>query len=200
MGKISLPTGAICACDPLVCLDVTEPFEKSVAPGTYPVRLSIAHIRTDQRVAFAMVQFSEEIAERWQLALFPGQDESKLKEGEIYGYTVDSGTGCFMDKMNVEILSAELDRDSEFYDKLIEGMEKTYVDTWSYINLELSKDCNLIAFSTGFGDGIYGSYFGFGKANKPVCLVTDFVLADPHDERMEENHKETRLWWQFWKR
>ena len=33
---------------------------------------------------------------------------------------------------------------------------------------------NLIAFSSGWGDGSYASFFGYDAHDNLVCLVTDF--------------------------
>lgn len=39
---------------------------------------------------------------------------------------------------------------------------------------------NMIAFQTGFGDGFYGSYWGYDAAGEIVALVADFaVLPEP---------------------
>lgn len=188
--------------DPLTLLGGQEPFAMSVAPGEYGVYLSIAQINIDQRVAFAMIQFSNEVARRWKMALASGQDECELNEGEIYGYGVDSGTGCFMDKTAVEILRREYDRDARYYERIVKEMERTYVDTWSYANMALSDECNLVAFTSGLGDGVYASYFGFGSTTDPVCLVTDFGIADPSDEGETELAQEKRpgKWWQIWRK
>ena len=179
VGTISLPTGSIHALDPLVFLDTRETFEITVAPGTYPVRLSIAQLPDDQRVAFAMILFSEHEASDWQMALLPGQDESVLGEDEVFGYPVDSGTGCFMDEAGADLLRYEFERDDTYFERLTDEMDKTYVPTWSYLNKRLPDNCNLVAFSSGLGDGLYASYFGFAETSAPVCLVTDFGLADP---------------------
>lgn len=202
VGELNLPTGQICACDPLVCSEYVDAFVKKVSPGKYCVRLSLAHIETDQRVAFAMLQFSEEPASNWELALIPGQEEKQFKEGEIYGYPVDSGTGCFMDKATAEVLSSKFDRDDKYYEKIIAEMDKTYVTTWSCANLVVSGNLNLICYSTGFGDGVYATYFGFGTGDEPVCLVTDFEIAHPPDKNTHDKEvmKPTRKWWQLWKR
>src|SRR5947207_41543 len=71
VGTLVMPTGRVVACDPLVFLEY-EPFTVSVAPGQYPIILSVAQIKTDQRVAYAMLRFAERAAARWELALVPG--------------------------------------------------------------------------------------------------------------------------------
>src|SRR5262245_22234861 len=57
VGKPFLPSGRIVACDPFLVYDA-DPFEVTVKPGRYPVRLSIAHLGTDQRIAAATIAFA----------------------------------------------------------------------------------------------------------------------------------------------
>lgn len=40
------------------------------------------------------------------------------------------------------------------------------------------KDINIVAFSTGFGDGRYSTYVGYDKNGEPCRLLTDFRLVD----------------------
>ena len=48
---------------------------------------------------------------------------------------------------------------------------------------EIGK-ANTIAFSTGWGDGAYGSWWGLRADGKPCCLVSDFhVLMEAKEVR-----------------
>ena len=102
-----------------------------------------------------------------------------MEEGEVFGYGVDSGTGCFMDEETARLVVEELDAE-EFSDALIGEMDKTYENTWSWANLELEtgKGATIVAFSTGIGDGMYASYFGLDESGEVVSLVTDFSLFE----------------------
>src|SRR5687767_12820212 len=88
---LSLPTGNLVATDAFV---FTEPqsFEMPLPSGIFPVVLSVAHFSDDQRVAFASIRFRESAPVAWDMLTLDGQDSSKLKEGHIFGYGVDSGT------------------------------------------------------------------------------------------------------------
>lgn len=68
--------------------------------------------------------------------------------------------------------------DESYSEALIAEMEKTYVHTWSWANLEMDTEtnANVIMFSSGLGDGCYASYFGFDEEHNPMMLVTDFVI------------------------
>ncbi|HIK11257.1 MAG TPA: DUF4241 domain-containing protein [Oscillatoriaceae cyanobacterium M33_DOE_052] len=47
---------------------------------------------------------------------------------------------------------------------------------WSDLDISNPTKANLIAFSSGLGDGGYPSFWGYGASNQPVCLVTDFGI------------------------
>lgn len=199
VADLVLPTGHIVACDPLVFPE-TEPFTFTVTPGNYPVVLAIAQFGDgDQRVAFAKVQFSEKEATAWQMATVPGQDTATLGPGDIFGYAVDAGTGCFMDEAASRLLMERMKADEEYYQTLIDTMEKTYVTTWSWASVLLSERRaeNCVVFSSGWGDGFYPSYFGFSAEGDVVCLVTDFDVLWREDQPVADSIK-PKPWWKFW--
>ena len=89
-----------------------------------------------------------------------------------------------------------MNQDENYFRQLIDQMDRTYVPTWSWANVEVGDRRNVVMFSTGLGDGIYSSYFGYDERGNPVCLVTDFwVFFVPPDEEQPDGKK----WWQFWK-
>jgi hypothetical protein len=153
-----------------------------VPPGRYPVILSIATFREngDQRVACAKVRLSEQKSVRWAMATRPGQDLSTLENGHFFGYGVDAGTGCFMDVVAAQAFSNRKQEDANYGEVIVDELLKTFVNTWSWIDLPLdpATGANLIAFSSGFGDGRYASYFGYDRDGQPACLVTDFAIFD----------------------
>lgn len=176
-GRLTLASGRVVACDPLSEPDA-GPFARGVPAGTFPVTLSVAHFEDgDRRVAGALVRFSGGAPASWELALRPDENPSDLDEGEIFGYPVDSGTGCFTDEGTARLVLSHPDPD-EFADTLIDEMERNYEDTWTWADIEVTAGHNLVAFSTGVGDGTYASYFGLDAAGEVVCLVTDFSLFE----------------------
>lgn len=179
LGDIGIPTGKIVACDPLVCPE-TLPFDKQVKAGRYPVTLYIHCIDDDKRVGFAKLSFSDKLPSRFELAVNEEQDLDTLKEGYIFGYGVDSGTGCFMDEAAAKKV-AELMDSAEDYNipELEDELEKTYVDTYCTANFRIpDTDLDLAAFSSGYGDGAYPTYWGFDEENNICCLITDFETVD----------------------
>ncbi|MCL2236123.1 MAG: DUF4241 domain-containing protein [Defluviitaleaceae bacterium] len=185
LGEIYLPTGQIVANDPLVLFE-TEPFTVTVEPGHYPVSISVAHFPDngygeDRRVAIAMLKISNNKPIRWEMAMV--SDEQRLenmKMDEFLGYGVDSGTGGFMDKAIADKLDELAKKDNYVLDKFEDELNGTYVHTYSYMLVDALGEGHksVAAFSSGFGDGCYPSYFGFDENDKPCALVTDFCIID----------------------
>jgi hypothetical protein len=176
LGDLVLTSGKLVACDAFI-FDYINPFTISLPPGHYPVILTIAHIPNnhDQRVAYATLRLREETPVHWQMAVSADQDLNSLEVGEIFGYGVDTGTGCFMD-YDVNQMLNNLTEIEPFINQLQADLQKTYIDTWDWANICLDKStqANIIAFSSGWGDGLYATYFGYDADNNLVCVVTDF--------------------------
>jgi hypothetical protein len=181
IGELVLLSGKLVAGDPLTLLGC-QPFTVNITPGRYPVTLSIAQFQknNDRRVAYAMVSIYETNVVKWQMATLPNEKLSSLKKGEIFGYGVDSGTGSFMDEVVVEILddSIYIDQEKSLLEQLEEALEKNSSPTWTWANflVDESTQANVIAFSSGWGDGIYATYFGYDVNNRLVKIITDFDL------------------------
>ncbi|MEG4986373.1 DUF4241 domain-containing protein [Microcoleus sp. BR0-C5] len=200
-GDLVLPSGRIIACDPgwLWCKDV-DPFSRTVPPGRYPVLLSVVD---SGRTACAMVKFCSESPVRWEMALRPSEDLAELRGNQFFGYGVDAGMGCFVDAQVIERRSAEELQglvDRAFEQKLQldawlaaqdlvtqltypsqqiidpSGFNLTLDPDTDTFNLTLDPDTegNASAFSSGYGDGSYASYWGFTADDELACLVTDF--------------------------
>lgn len=183
VGDLIVTSGRIVACDPLAMPD-TPPFAERVAEGRYPVVLSVAEAAGgDQRVAFALLRLGERAVARWVNAAPEGKTLSDLKLGRIFAYGVDAGTGCFMDADAAQALQARQkaaiargEDDEELFDALM----NTYVHTWSWANLvvDAASGANVIAFSSGWGDGAYSCYWGYDIEGQRAALVTDFGVFD----------------------
>src|SRR5229473_1954446 len=64
----------------------TPPFKLSMPRGRFPVTLSIAYIKTDQRVAFATLRLTQTLPASWEMLTVGNQEISTLKEDELFGY------------------------------------------------------------------------------------------------------------------
>jgi hypothetical protein len=137
IGRLCVPTGRVVVCDPLT-LHKPTPLGKETPTGQFPVRLFIAHYEGgDQRVAAASLDFAMDAPDRWEMAVWPGQDVATLKPDHIFGYGVDSGTGCFMDEAAARRLVVLMDKVEDYFEEILAQMEPTYVHTrsWALMNL-----------------------------------------------------------------
>lgn len=57
------------------------------------------------------------------------------------------------------------------------------------ITLNESDERNMVVFSTGFGDGVYPSYFGYNSDDKISSLITDFLLPTSPDTPSAQKDK-----------
>ena len=176
IGKLNVVNGQIIACDPFL-FNNDKPFDTLFPKGLFSIELAIAEISTDERVGFSRIKFSDKPPIRWTIGVTPDQAPNKLTEEEIYGYPVDSGTGCFMDTSGGKIYSAYLDQKEDNYNNVIEEMEVTYKHTRSWLLWD-REGFNVAMFSTGWGDGLYASYIGYDDENLICRLVSDFGLID----------------------
>jgi hypothetical protein len=181
LGELQVPSGRLCASDPFTTsFESEKPFAYMAPAGVYPVELAIASFdNADQRVACARVRFSAEnaVATRWELALL--EEQAEPGADEVAGYGVDAGMGCFFDQ------HAQGKVDEKESEAWLRAAEKNSVDTWTWHLSELGA-ANVVMFSSGFGDGFYGSYWGSSAEGGLVELVTDFeVLIGSILERFE---------------
>lgn len=186
LGELELATGAIVAADPVVQPE-RPAFARTVPPGRY----AVTTYKAQQRIAMAELRFAPGTPTRWQMALVPGQDAGTLKDGEIFGYPVDAGLGCFMD---VEGRAAFLKREQQEKDRRGERFVSSYddivqapLDANGGTELMLTplpeERANVAIIQSGWGDGFYASYWGLDDAGMPLVLVTDFGVLENGDGR-----------------
>lgn len=177
LGELDLPNGRIVALDPgsLAFDNDPKPFERSLPPGRYPVRLSIAHFPAGgERVALAILQVEPTAPVRFAMATKAGEDIATLEDTEFFGHGVDSGSSCFVDLQ----AARELVRRNQDWDYCWKQFPQliAFEGHGKNVAIDPSSGLNLIAFTSGFGDGSYASYWGFDAEDRLVCLVTDFGL------------------------
>lgn len=177
LGKLTLPSGQILASDPSYECFVVAPFARRVRPGRYPVVLTCVgdgeNPGPHDRVAAAAILLRDELPTTWEHALCDGQKLIDLHPGQIYGYGVDGGTGCFVDAE----IAGEFAAGKRNFQRLLAAYRKSDFQPL----LHTFRDEPAIAvFQSGWGDGFYASYWGLDARGEPVCLVTDFgVLTVP---------------------
>jgi hypothetical protein len=182
LGTLDVPSGRLVACDPFTT-EFAPPspgFARTAPTGVFPVEVAIARFENgDQRIACARVRFAspDERAVKWEPAF--GEGQGPFEDGSLPGYGVDAGTGCFFD------CAAVGDVGETDPDEWLVAFQANQVDTWSW-HVTAPEKASVILFSSGFGDGIYTSYWGFDASGAIVELVTDFeVLIGATWERFE---------------
>jgi Protein of unknown function (DUF4241) len=195
VGNLTVTSGRILACDPLAFWE-DKPFTRTVPAGKYPVYVTYLWDKDKQykRVAFARLQFVEgKLPTNWELALQPNQDVTTLGDDELFGYGVDAGTGCFMDADAIDKWKVLVEQRDDVIIRQASGedipddpisarmrpSDEANLDWWS-MTINEETGLNVIAFTSGFGDGSYPSYWGLDESNQPICLVTDFLVVDSY--------------------
>ncbi|MFF8847046.1 DUF4241 domain-containing protein [Streptomyces sp. NPDC015127] len=185
-GELWLPTGRVVACDPFISLGhgEVEPFTAEVAPGRYRVECAVATLtRPDeepsdtphQRIAAARLVIEDTPPASWEIGLQAGQDLSELSEDEFFGYGVDAGTGCFYDASCDESFPECEGDEGPLWDAF-DG-EDAHLGPHTIVAPDTGH--NLVAFSSGWGDGAYPTWVGRDASGGIVCFVTDFFVVPP---------------------
>lgn len=205
IGEVNLPTGEILACDPLVDLEDAKTFIQRVSIGKYPVKISVVPSKEyGDRYACVKVEFSKNKPVVYELAV-TGVEENmdEAKEDEFYGFGVDAGMGCVVDKKAqeeyikywgklVEEEEADNPFDDIFDDLLVESAKKypkyqrEYGDWANWIIP--NTDVNIPIFASGWGDGVYPCYFGYDKDGELCGFYIHFIDIEKEycDEKEEE--------------
>lgn len=173
VGDLVLSSGKIVIGEPFFFFDI-DPLDVQLESGTYPVYIAEVIIKkknrvVDKRNALAKVKLSSTPAVTWE---YKGS------------FSVDGGTGGYMDYKSLKkiILNQQFD---SLVDDVIDEFHKVYKVPkpfdekhhlyHQYVDLDY-KDGNLIAFSTGWGDGGYNSFIGYDSDGNIVEVLTDLGI------------------------
>jgi uncharacterized protein DUF4241 len=181
-GELEFQTGRVVASDAYLVTD-DPPFTRWLVPGRHLVFVLHAMIRdtSDDRLAAAMIRARPGDPVRWEMALRPRQNMAMLGPDQFFGYGVDAGTGCFTSAEASEWLAGAGAAALADYEKRIEAAmfpSPAEYDPVADIPLGDPKGRNVIVFSSGWGDGVYPSYFGLDAEGRPLVLVTDFQILN----------------------
>lgn len=183
VGKINLPSGRLVACDPLITNDMKE-FVIHFPKGDFSV---FVHKERDSNcIAYVEMVFVNTDVTSWKMATTEGQKIADLKEDEIFGYPVESGMGCFMDVETQDSLNHLENRlfhrkGADFMGIYEEFFHEYFfdqngaIDQYAFLKPDTEKPGTIFAFETGYGEGFYASYIGFGEQNQPIKIVTEFI-------------------------
>ncbi|ANM12575.1 MULTISPECIES: DUF4241 domain-containing protein [unclassified Rhizobium] len=184
IGNVELPSGRIVAADPLAQPD-RPALARTVAPGDYPVTLYKAF----GRIAAAGMRFAEGRPDHWELAVLPGQDVATLKDGEVFGYPVDAGLGCYMDADTLDLIgereaqaqAQKPDADINYYDDVLAADLDANKGAYALHRPVAGKRGNVALFWSGWGDGFYPVFWGLDKDGRALVLLTDFSVVENAD-------------------
>ncbi|MEU4361467.1 DUF4241 domain-containing protein [Promicromonospora sp. NPDC023987] len=171
-GELKLPSGRLLATDPDYLTQELPAWEGTlttrVAPGTYPLELSIAQNLADdlETVAGARIVVSDQPVVSWELGLRKDQHEIDLGDGEYYGFGVDTGTASFTD---VDAIPAVAEPAREV---------SAALDDWH----GTVDDGGLVMWHAGCGDGSYPVWVGRDKDGAVAAFVADMLILDGPDE------------------
>jgi hypothetical protein len=206
IGEVNLPTGEILACDPLMDLEDAKTFIQRVPAGKYPVKIAVVPSKEyGDRYACVKVEFSKNKPIVYELAVTGvEEDMDDAKEDEFYGFGVDAGMGCVVDKKAQEEYIKywkKLEEEEEVdnpYDDIFENLlaesakkypkyQREYGDwaNWIIPNTEL----NIPIFASGWGDGVYPSYFGYDKNGELCGFYIHFIDIEREYSEEEEDEE-----------
>ena len=177
LGSLEVTSGRLVAADGLL-LD-GEPFIPAVSPGTYPLQVVLARFgdENQERVAFVQLKISARRAVAWSNAAIEGEASEGSDDDGIVGYDVESGTGSLFDAAALASYRQELVKGDGVYRELEQVLRSNRRATWTWARISTGNGSGFV-FTSGFGDGHYGSYWGSDESGELVSLVTDFELLD----------------------
>jgi hypothetical protein len=190
IGSVSFPSGQVVACDatdPVASL----PFARQVDPGNWPVFLTGARLPDgDDFIAAAWLRFQDGVPVRWEPANWKGQNPRRHPDP---AYPVDSSIGAFMSPEAARVLAER----RNLVDLVQRPFESESPPAGVVLEVPGARHLSFAVFSpTGFGDGVYGSWWGLDATDHPLCLLTDFHVAG----FPEKEPAPSPPWWRFWRR
>lgn len=192
IGEVNLPTGEILTCDPLVELGEAKTYIQKTPVGKFPVKIAVV-LSEDygDRYACVKVEFKKNKPVVYELAVTGNEEEmAEAKEDEYYGFGVDAGMGCVTDKKSQDEyvkywkkLEEEEGADNPYDDIFEELLEESFKkspkyqrDCGDWANFIIpNSDLNIPVFASGWGDGYYPCYFGYGEKGELCGFYIHFI-------------------------
>lgn len=192
IGEVNLPTGEILTCDPLVELGEAKTYIQKTPVGKFPVKIcAVPSEDYGDRYACVKVEFNKNKPVVYELAVTGNEEEmDEAKEDEYYGFGVDAGMGCVTDKKSQDEyvkywkkLEEEEGADNPYDDIFEELLEESFKkspkyqrDCGDWANFIIpNSDLNIPVFASGWGDGYYPCYFGYGEKGELCGFYIHFI-------------------------
>lgn len=202
VGEVDCPTGRIVVSDPLCYLAAGKfcpELELAVAPGTYPVEVSICrNPYAGIRMCTARLKIKDTKAVRYELAK-PTEETAAAKgvDGLLTGFPVDAGMMSFCDageaKVYYDFIGKwhEYNPDGNHYDDYFASyLAESYQKLPAYQReggdftewTDPDSGNRLVMVASGFGDGFYQSYWGYDVDGEICELAVPMVNPDLFEE------------------
>lgn len=200
VGTADIPSGRVVVADPLCYMSgehvIAPVLEKEIAPGSYPVEVSI--YRDDLigiRMCTARLKIKDSSAVRYELAQpVPETAAAKFEYDVVMsGYPVDAGMMCFCDSEGAKEFCDFINKwhadnpgknhyDDYFAaffaesDKKLPAYQREGGDFIEWANPDSGK--RIVMISSGLGDGFYESFWGYDSEGEICELIAPMVDPD----------------------
>lgn len=198
MGEADFPSGEIIIADPLVYLGndkYTEPLNRKIPAGSYPVELAILDSPVaGLRIAAARLKIRETDICRYEIAMPAGTTAAQYNQPGIFaGFGVDAGMACFCDAAAAKEFGEFSDgwhqqnpgknQYDDYFAQLFRSSYEAYPDVQredgDFIEWAVPGYGHRIAmFASGLGDGLYTGYWGLDAGEEVTELIIPFMNPD----------------------
>lgn len=182
LGPLKITSGRLVAADPFVSTDA-DPLAVDVPNGAHPVRLAVLQGTMGRgRVAFARVDVSDAPAVRWEMTRPLQMQRDAENPDADWGVAIDSGVAAFFDPAAGKAADEAEQANEAFFDSWLEqGQNNGIREKGASGAFRLTIDAgpgNVVAFDTGWGDGVYAVYAGYDAGGNLSALIADFDILD----------------------
>lgn len=183
IGDMDVTSNRLLLCDPCYLgSNMVLPTERTVEPGKYPVYASVMKTAMTGRViAGVKVKVSQAATVRYELAMPLGVKAWQVDDPMVYPYvSVETCVACIVDKETELPFAAAYNNyfNTHGKDMILDVLEPMVQETGYAMFTIPGTEVNVPLFSTGLGQGMYNSYWGFDKDNKLTELVFPLVYPE----------------------
>jgi hypothetical protein len=167
IGNLDVHSGEIVFTD-YILKEGCKPYIQTVPIGSFPIIVSTVNINNkDIRSAFIKVDFSENEIKKWEFLVTEDQEKMSIYSSELLGIPVDASTAILAD---YKTISDFIESGKDLY-----KTSGTKISNGSFFASIYEQDGHRFTeFSTGLGDGFYGTYAGIDSLGNTVSVLIDF--------------------------
>lgn len=196
-GQLRVPSGRLLACDPFAAMRRAGLPTTTVAPGTYPVAVTLADVSgksdgSHLREAYASLildRFKPEVTRRIITPTSSGGPcpPEESDDGSYVGFSVDTGTACFADAQTIHDCMPEDEtrwleevfdngRETSWFKRMDKG-EGTRPGIANIVLPGATAGENIVIFHSGWGDGLYPVVGGYDADGRLVAVHIDLIVV-----------------------